>query len=286
MYVYWTPKLRRYIINQWKLGITPVTEIARNKKVPRRTIYYLIERYKKHGYKGLEPRQKGRKKEHLNPNFVKMVDDEWHKHKCGSHKMWLRLRSMGFNVSERKIQEVFNEKGLKTNKRDRPSQIKFVKYERQEPNELWHTDWAECPYTKQHIIAFIDDCSRVLIHAEYFAQATTGNSILAFKNAIARYGKPKEILTDNGTQFTPARGDKGPFTLFCEELGIKHILGRVHHPQTNGKIERWFGTYKQEYDERFTCLNDFIKYYNEVRMHQGIGYLTPLEKYKSVKLLI
>ena len=286
MYVNWTPKLRRYIINQWKLGITPVSEIARNRRVPRRTIYYLIERYKRYGYGGLEPKPKGRKKEALNPKFIRLIDDEWHKHKCGSHKMWLRLKSMGFNVSERKIQEVFNEKGFKTNRRDRPSQIKFVKYERQKPHELWHTDWAECPFTKQHIIAFIDDCSRVLIHAEYFAQATADNSIFAFKNAIARFGKPEAILTDNGVQFTPARGDKGSFTLFSEEQGIKHILGRIHHPQTNGKIERWFGTYKQEYDERFTCLNDFIKYYNEERLHQGIGYLTPLEKYESAKLLI
>ena len=286
MYVDWTPRLRRYIINQWRLRITPISEIARNRRVPRRTVYYLIERYKRYGYEGLEPKPKGRKKESLNPKFIQLVIDEWNKHKCGSHKMRLRLRSMGFDVSERKIQDVFNEKGFRTNKRDRPSQIKFVKYERQKPNELWHTDWAVCPFTKQHIIAFIDDCSRVLIHAEYFAQPTAENSVIAFRNAIAKYGNPEAVLTDNGTQFTPARGDKGVFTLFCEEQGIKHILGRVHHPQTNGKIERWFGTYKQEYDERFSCLNDFIKYYNGDRLHQGIGYLTPLEKYKSAKLLI
>ncbi len=286
MYIKWTPRLRRYIINQWKFRITPASEIARNRRVPRRTIYYLIQRYKRYGYEGLEPKLKGRKKEPLNPKFIHLVVDEWNKYKCGSHKMWLRLRSMGFSVSERKIQEVFNQKGFRTNRRDRPNQIKFVKYERQKPNELWHTDWAVCPFTKQNIIAFIDDCSRVLIHAEYFAQATAENSVLAFRNAMARYGNPEAVLTDNGTQFTPARGDKGTFTLFCEEHGIKHILGRVHHPQTNGKIERWFGTYKQEYDERFNCLTDFIKYYNQDRLHQGIGYLTPLEKYESAKLLI
>ena len=82
MYVNWTPKLRRYVINQWKIGITPITDIARNRKVPRRTVYYLIERYKKYGFDGLEPRSKGRKKEPLNPQFVQLVDDEWHKHKC------------------------------------------------------------------------------------------------------------------------------------------------------------------------------------------------------------
>ena len=71
--------------------------------------------------------------------------------------MWLRLRAMGFNVLERKIQEIFNQNGFKTNKRDMSSQIKFVKYERQKPHELWHTDWSVCPFTNQYIIAFIDD---------------------------------------------------------------------------------------------------------------------------------
>jgi len=281
MYVNWTPRLRRYIINQWKQGITPIAQIAEWRKVPKRTVYYLVQKYKQGGYSALEPKPKGRKKEPLNPAFVQLVIKEWNKYKCGSHKVWLRLKNKGFNVSERKIQEIFNKNGFKTNRRSRPSQIKFVKYEKERLNELWHCDWTTCPFTKQYIIAFIDDCTRLLIHAEYFAQASTENTILAFKNAIRKQGKPESILTDNGVQFTPARSEKGPFTLFCEEQGIKHILGRVHHPQTNGKIERWFGTYKQEYDERFKSLNQFIKFYNEERIHQGIGYLTPKEKYEK-----
>lgn len=279
MYANWTPRLRRYVIRQWKQGITPISEIARNRKVPKRTVYYLIQRYKQGGYGVLEPKLRGNKAEPLNPKFVQLVIEEWKKHKCGAHKMQLRLQAKGFKVSERKIQAVYNENNFTLSRRGRPSQIKFVKYEYAKPHDLWHTDWSICPFTKQHIIAFIDDCTRLLIHAEYFAHPTTENTILAFQNAIARHGKPEAILTDNGTQFTPARAEKGPFTLFCEKLGIKHILGRVHHPQTNGKIERWFGTYKQEYDERFNNLNEFIKYYNEERLHQGIGYLTPMEKY-------
>lgn len=278
MYVKWTPRLRRYIIRQVRLGITPITEIARNRRIPRRTIYYLLKRFKKGGYEALDPKPRGRKREPLNPRFVQLVVEEWHKWKCGSFKMWRRLKSMGFNVSQRKIQEVYNNHGFKLNKRSRPKQIKFVKYERSKPHELWHCDWFVCPFTKQHLIAFIDDCTRVLIHAEYFAQATTENTILAFKNAIAQHGKPESILTDHGVQFTPAKAEKGPFSKWCEEQGIKHILGRVHHPQTNGKIERWFGTYKQEFDERFSNLDEFKYFYNGERLHQGIGYLTPLEK--------
>jgi len=281
MYVNWTPKLRRYIVKQAMLGITPISEIARNRKVPRRTVYYLVERFKQGGFDAIEPKPKGRKKETLNPGFVKLVIEEWNMHKLGCHKMWLRLKSKGFDVSQRKIQEIYIQQGFKLNRRSRPSQIRFVKYEWERPNDLWHTDWTTDPRTKQQMIAFIDDCTRVLIHAEIFAQATTENTILAFQNAIAKQGKPRAVLTDNGVQFTPARSEKGPFTQWCEEQGIKHILGRVHHPQTNGKIERWFGTYKQEYDERFTNLEQFIKYYNEERIHQGIGYLTPREKWQK-----
>jgi len=71
------------------------------------------------------------------------------------------------------------------------------------------------------------------------------------------------------------------FEEFCNGNEIKHILGRVHHPQTNGKIERWFGTYKQEFKEGEDTLDTFVKYYNEERLHQGINYTTPIQRYKS-----
>ena len=165
------------------------------------------------------------------------------------------------------------------NKRKRPSQIKFVKYEWPKPNMLWHTDWSDCPFTGKKLIAFIDDYSRFIVHAEYFENATTENTILAFKNAISRYGKPENILTDNGVQFRT----NGPFEEFCKLNGIKHILGRVHHPQTNGKIERWFGTYKMEFQPQRWTLNEFVDIYNNERLHQGIGYKTPRERYNCAK---
>jgi len=92
-----------------------------------------------------------------------------------------------------------------------------------------------------------------------------------------------QILTDNGVQFTPTKSEIGPFTKWCEERGIKHILGRVHHPQTNGKIERWFGTYKTEFDERFETLEEFLTFYNEIRIHQSLKYKQCLFHYKCVQ---
>jgi putative transposase len=274
-------KKKLWCVRQAQLGVTPITAISRFRRVPRRTLYRWIERYEEYGIAGLDNKLPGAKPVHINVSFQRLVLDEWKRLRAGARKLWIELRKQGFGVSQRQIQRILNKEGLRMNKRTRPSQIKFVKYEYPKPNMLWHTDWTDCPFTKSKLIAFIDDNSRFIVHAEYFSNATTNNTILAFKHAIERYGKPQAILTDNGTQFTPARAERGPFTTWCEEQGIKHVLGRVHHPQTNGKIERWFGTYKQEYDNRFSCLNDFVKFYNEVRLHQGIHYATPLERYKS-----
>ena len=138
--------------------------------------------------------------------------------------MWLNL-GREINVSERMIRKIYSQQGFKMNRRKRPSQIKFVMYEWSKPNALWHTDWTDCPFTGKKLIAFIDDYSRFVVHAEYFSNATTENTILALTLAMARYGQPEAILTDNGIQFTPARAVSGPFTQFCENRGIKHILG-------------------------------------------------------------
>jgi len=273
-------KKKEWIIKQVNKGVSP-SYLSSIYSIPRRTIYNWINRSKL-GI-NLENKTFGRKPKNINPAFYKIVYKHWHKFRCGSHKAWLRLKSKGFGVSERQIQKIHNMFGFKMNKRKRPSQIKFVKYEWPKPNALWHVDWTDCPFTNRKLIAFIDDHSRFLVHGEYFEYATSENTILAFQNAINKYGKPENILSDNGLQFTPARnrgGANGLFAQFCINNSIKHILGRVHHPQTNGKIERWFGTYKLEFDDRFNNLQSFIDFYNEERLHQGINYLVPKDRYK------
>ncbi len=272
-------KLR--VLKHVRLGISPIETVAHLKRVPKQTIYRWIKLHKKYGNDGLENRQPGAKQEIINASFETMILATWNERPKGVHKMKLETKEKGFGVSERQLQKIYLRHALKMNRRSRPSQIKFVKYEWPKPNMLWHTDWTDCPFTKKKLIAFIDDNSRFLVHAEYFENATTENSLIAFNNAIERYGTPGAILTDNGVQFTPSRAESGPFTKWCENKGIKHILGRVHHPQTNGKIERWFGTYKQEFQPQKDTIQTFLTFYNEERLHQGIGYKVPLERYKS-----
>jgi putative transposase len=278
----YTVTFKMKILKHVGMNISKIEHISKIRKVPRRTIYRWIERSKKYGEYGLENRKPGAKQRNINSITYQHIVDMWYTRPRGAHKMWLDLKKAGYGISERQLRKIYSKEKLKMSDRKRPSQIKFVKYEWPAPNMLWHTDWTVCPYTNKQLIAFIDDYSRYVVYAAYYDNATVENTILAFGLAIAKVGKPQAILTDNGTQFTPARAEKGRFTTFCEENAIKHILGRVHHPQTNGKIERWFGTYKQEFQNGRDTLDSFLKFYNEERRHQGIGYIVPLQRYASV----
>ena len=101
------------------------------------------------------------------------------------------------------------------------------------------------------------------------------------------HGKPREILTGRDSQFYASEIDgktqgKTEFQLFLEEEDIKHIVGRVNHPQTNGKQERLFGTIKRHYYE-FKNLDELMHWYNEIRPHMSLDWdnlETPSQAFK------
>ncbi len=99
-----------------------------------------------------------------------------------------------------------------------------------------------------------------------------------WKTASINYGKPDQILTDQGTQFHPARGDLSAFTEFCSGNGIEHIMASIRRPSTIGKIEAFHKAYTYE-AWMFKTHQEFIHYWNYQRPHQGIGYLYPADIY-------
>src|SRR3989449_10764667 len=62
-----------------------------------------------------------------------------------------------------------------------------------------------------------------------------------FEGAIANYGAPEEVLTDQGPQYHTWRGTS-EFARLCARRGIRQVVARARHPQTLGKIERCWGT--------------------------------------------
>jgi len=97
---------------------------------------------------------------------------------------------------------------------------------------------------------------------------------------------PFTLNSDRGTQFFPNKKDKTgkavhEFQKALNELGIIFIPSRRRHPQTNGKLERFFGILDREFDERFENLNAFIEWYNNERASEAVDYMTPTEAYKK-----
>ncbi|MGC8687040.1 MAG: DDE-type integrase/transposase/recombinase [Thermoplasmata archaeon] len=74
------------------------------------------------------------------------------------------------------------------------------KWEREHSNSLWHMDWFE--FNEKNYIVIEDDASRFIIHFEGYEYATAENSIDVLKKGIEKYGRPREVMTDHGTQFT------------------------------------------------------------------------------------
>jgi putative transposase len=171
---------------------------------------------------------------------------------------------------------------LKENGRAMPQQSKqkrrrWVRYERDHSMSLWHMDWKQLPDGRWWIAAE-DDASRLIVGYGVFQTATAENTIHVLKQAITKYGRPREILTDRGGQFYANEGERrekgiSQFEAYLTEDGIKHLLCRVSHPQTNGKLERVYGVYEQK-QHQFKSIDEYVHWHNEVKPHLSLNIET------------
>lgn len=166
-------------------------------------------------------------------------------------------------------------------------------FERSTPNQLWQTDIFTFRLGGKYafLIGYIDDYSRYMTGLELFRSQTAQNVIEVYRRAASEYNPPKEILTDNGRQYTSWRGNSR-FELEMKKDKIHHIKSRPHHPMTLGKIERFWKTIYLEFLSRaqFGSFEDaaerikqWVKYYNHKRPHQGIGGLCPADRYFEIQ---
>lgn len=265
------------------------SRIAMAMKVSRMAIWKIEQRYKKDGEDGLKDHKPGRLFEPIHPKFYDLVVKEWKKNKCGARKLHAVLKRKGFNVSRRKIEQVLIAKGFQKPVPKRRKPRKYKRYEWPLSNYMWHTDWHVIKATKltgKSIIVYMDDCSRKVM-SYCIGGETTKNSLFALYSAIAKHSVAPYLLnSDRGSQFIASKFDKKgnanhKFQEALKELGIKFVPSKRRHPQTNGKLERFFGILDREFDERFDTLDEFIEWYNNGRLSEAVDHMTPTEAYKK-----
>lgn len=140
-----------------------------------------------------------------------------------------------------------------------------------------------------YIADVIDDHSRFLLGSVALEEQTGEKVLEVLRGVVEQWGVPQAVLTDRGTQFVHWRGRTRFQEYVEEELGARHILAATQHPQTIGKIERLHATVRKEklrkkgsyqsLEALQTDLDDYSNYYNYERPHQGIGGVTPADRF-------
>jgi len=154
----------------------------------------------------------------------------------------------------------------------------WIRYERKHSLTAVYIDWHDSDAVPgKKVCALLDDSSRFILAGIETDQATADHSIGLVQRLIAEYGNVRmveQIITDHGSQFHANKKDKNGniesrFETFLSENGIKHIKGRIQHPQTNGKFEKWNDTYEKNRN-RFENFDNFVNWYNTVRYHEAL----------------
>jgi len=283
------------ILDVWRRSSLPAADFAPLVGVSMHSLYKWRKAFEADGPAGLleSPRRKVRKSAlpEVTRRAILMLKEsnpDW----GGQRISDMLARGPALHASPNAVLNVLREAGYELEETPtRPHTPRVTRFERGRPNEMWQTDLFTFVLKRQnrrvYLVAFLDDHSRFVVSHGLHASQSTALVLETFRQGIASYGPPKEVLTDNGSQYVTWRG-KSAFAKECEKKGIRHIVARPRHPQTLGKTERFWGTLWRECLESATFLDladaqrrigHFIDHYNFQRTHQGIEGLVPADRF-------
>ena len=176
------------------------------------------------------------------------------------------------------VNRILNKHNLCKPTKIKGRRIKWVRWQRKHPNSLWQIDHSDQKVEDKWLLSVLDDCSRYSLALIPLGRVTTSVVTKILDGLIAIHGKPREILSDNGSAYG-SNSKNSRFDRWCRRRGIKHIRTSIHSPQTIGKVERLFQTLQ---DEIIFCNNDlefFRMRYNHFRPHLSLNRKTPSELY-------
>jgi transposase InsO family protein len=160
------------------------------------------------------------------------------------------------------------------------------------PNQLWQTDFT---YLKVigwgwfYLSTILDDFSRYIIAWKLCTTMKAEDVTDTLQLALAASGcdqarvvhRPR-LLSDNGSSYVSTE-----LAEWLNDNGMDHMRGAPHHPQTQGKIERWHQTLKNRIllenyylpGDLEAQIGSFVERYNHLRYHESLANLTPADVY-------
>lgn len=206
----------------------------------------------------------------------------------GYRRITALLRRDGFEVNPKRVARIRREEGLKVSKRQRRMRRLGVstaeRARAQRPRQVWSWDFVEDQTengSRFRILTIMDEHTRqcVAIHAAWSIRAV--DVITVLEAAIARYGAPEHLRSDNGPEFIAYAIQD-----WMERAAIKTLYITPGSPWENGHIESFHDKLRDECLNRElfgsllearVILETWRIDYNESRPHSSLGYQTPGE---------
>jgi transposase InsO family protein len=284
--------------------VVNVSQFCREHQISRQTFYKYRRRFAQHGLAGLQeqsrrpvssPGQTAAAVEEAVLRKRKQLIEAGCDHGPQSIVWALQRDEMPDVPSRSTVWRILTRHGVivpQPKKRPKSATKRFT-FSR--PNECWQSDWTGWALAEGAPVAIagtLDDHSRYVpaLQAEPgdASGALVWSVLLA---AIAECGIPSMSLTDNGFVYTGKwRGFEATFEVNLRALGTVTINSTPFHPQTCGKIERFWQTLKKwlraqdapaTIDELNELLEQFRNYYNHQRPHRALRGATPAEAFAA-----
>lgn len=281
----------------------PFTALCRRFNISRKTGYKLLKRYNEEGLTGLTDKSRARKHQtHKTPSSIeekilaiRKAHPTW-----GGRMIHNFLLNKGESTVPAKstITDILNRHGY-INNECASKQKKCVRFEHELPNDLWQVDFkGHFPIRtgRCHPLTLLDDHSRFSLGLKACKNERADNVKRHFIEVFEEYGLPWRINFDNGTPWgSMQRSDRlTALSLWLIRLGIKVSFSKIRRPQTNGKIERFHLTLKNELlqfnyfwniKETQRKFDEWRNEYNLERPHQALGMKPPISRYRMSERL-
>lgn len=274
-----------------------IKELCRKYNISRKSGYKWIQRFKETG----NCEERSRKPHHSPKATQKKIEDKIvilrQKHPTwGGRKIRARLVQTGNKdiPSAPSISKILKRNGLITTHPHKSTNA-WTRFEHENANDLWQMDFKGHflmdDGNRCHPLTILDDHSRFCVCLKACANELGQTVKEALIEVFMRYGLPVRINCDNGAPWGSSNKDVlyTSFSIWLMTFGIRISHSRPHHPQSNGKDERFHRTLKYDFLERNSVKNlahsqisfdHWLYSYNHERPHEALALQTPAARYQ------
>lgn len=272
-------------------------QLCRRFGISAPTGYKWLHRFQAEGFKGLEEHSR---RPRCSPTRTAaqmeiMITKLRRKHPAwGGRKLRQRLLDLGHSEppSASTITAILDRHQLLDPKQSSQHQA-FTRFEHPAPNDLWQMDFKgnfALPHGRCYPLTILDDHSRFAVALQACARNTKNITQKVLIQTFRRYGLPDWISCDNGSPWgSSCRGHYTQLGVWLMRLGVGISHSRPHHPQTNGKDERFHRTLEAEvlrYERADTLaqwqllFDTWRDLYNTERPHESLQMKVPATRYQ------